>query len=262
MTLPPLAKRAYVCAVLETWPIAPLLYDSIEGPIWTQPAPYVLASAYVFIQLTWTLAFVITMAMAHTFRIKRLQILYCFLARAPVVLAELFWYVHVFEGIEREAWSLNFAGNRDDFSSYDAINSRPSVLFGIKRGMMTFIIAIVFTIVGVEYHGRNSWILWLGSLLLLDFTLRSLFCFCWYVLPRHPSSRAWLQQRKMTLFPMFRSWSIRATEQLRVEHERVPFNEEDAKPFKETAMFVLGSYGALLTSFWRTADHEVSRRSL
>lgn len=173
-------------------------------------------------------------------------------------MTEVFWYSRIFEGIEREVWSLNVARNREDFSSYDAINSRPPLLFGIKRGIMTFTLAIIFTAVGVKHRGRDPWMLWLGLMLLLDFTLRSLFCFCWFVLPRYPGSRIWLQRGKESLFPKFQSWFVRAREQLRVMHERVPFNEKDADPFEETAGLVLGFYGAFLTSFWRGADRDTS----
>lgn len=227
--------------------------------MYTKPAPHVVQGAYFLVQLSWMLSFIVTMARAQTFRVDRLPIFYCFLARAPFIIAEVFWYRRVFEEIEREVWSLNVARNREEFSSYDAINSRPSLLLGIKRGIITLTLAIVFTSVGIKHRRRSSWILWLGSMFLLDFALRSLFCFCWFVLPRHPRSRGLLQQAKKTLFPKFQSWFLRATEQLRVKHERVPFNEEDAEPFEENAIFVLGSYGAFWTSFWRGADRDISR---
>ena len=52
----------------------------------------------------------------------------------------------LFEDIEREVLSLNVARNREDFSSYDAINSRHLLLFGIKRGIATLTLAsILFT---------------------------------------------------------------------------------------------------------------------
>ena len=244
---------------LEQWPTAPLLYDSLEGPMYTKPAPYVQALAHLSVQLTWTLSFIITMAKAHTFHTQRLPVFYCFLVRAPFVMAEGFWYTRVFEDIEREVWSLNVARNRKDFSSYDAINSRPILLFGIKRGITTLTLAIIFTIFGVKHHGRNPWILWLAVMLLLDFTLRSLFWLCWYLLPRYPAGRALLERGKRTLFPKFQSWFVRAREQLRVKHERVPFNEEDAEPFEENAGHILGFCGALITSFWRGADRENRR---
>ena len=176
-------------------------------------------------------------------------------------MAEVFWYARVFEDIEREVWSLNVARNREDFSSYDAINSRPLLLFGIKRGITTLILAIVFSSLAfVRYHERNSWMVWLSVMLLLEFTLRSLIYLCWYVLPRYPTSKAWLERKKTTLFPKFQSWFVRAREQLRVKHQRVPFNEADAEPYEENAGFILGLYGALLTSFWRAADGEIGRR--
>ena len=200
------------------------------------------------------------MAKAQEFGVKRLPIFYCFLTRAPFVMAEGFWYMGVFEDIEREVWSLNVARNREDFSSYDAINSRPSLLFGIKRGIATLALAIAFTAVGIKHRHHSPWMLWLGSMLLLDFTLRYFLCFCWFVLPRHPAIRAWLERGKQTLFPRFQSWFVRAREQLRVKHERVPFNEKDAEPFEENASFVFGLYGAFTTSFWRAADRGISRR--
>ena len=260
MLEPPPAKRPDMRSVLENWPTAPLLYDSLEGPMYTKPAPYIQNLAHLVVQLVWTLSFIITVAKAPTFGLERLPIFYCFLVRAPFVIAEGFWYLGVFEDIEREVWSLNVARNRKDFSSYDAINSRPSLLLGIKRGTTTFVLAIVFTTVGAKYRGRNPWILWVGVMLLLEFTLRSLFYLGWYVLPRHPSTKAWLERGKKTLFPKFQSWFVRAREQLRVKHERVPFNEEDAEPFEENGVFVLGYYGAFVTSFWRAADREVSKR--
>ena len=52
----------------------------------------------------------------------------------------------------------------------------------------------------------------------------------------------------MTVFPKSQSWFVRAREQLRVKYERVPFNEEDAEPFKEKAGFVLGLFHRLLGS--------------
>ena len=247
---------------LETWPTAPLLYDSLEGPMYTKPAPYVQDLAYLSVQLTWTLSFIIAMAKAHTFGLQRLPLFYCFLVRAPFVMAEGFWYMGLFEDIEREVWSLNVARSREDFSSYDAINSRPLLLFGMKRGIATLTLAVIFTSLAFrKYHERTSWMVWLSIMLLLDFTLRSLFYLCWYVLPRYSTSKAWLERGKTTLFPKFQSWFVRAREQLRVKHERVPFNEADAEPFKEKAGFVLGYYGAILTSFWRVAaDRDVGRR--
>ena len=228
--------------------------------MYTKPAPYVQNLAYLFVQLTWTLSFIITMAEAPKFRVERLPIFYCFLARAPFAMAEMFWYTRVFEDIEREVWSLNAARSRDDFSSYDAINSRPLLLFGIKRGIATLALAITFTALGFNFRRRNSWILWLGTMLLLDFTLRSLSYFCWYMLPRSQIGRTWLERAKETFFPKFQSWFMRAREQLLVKHERVPFNEEDAEPSVEQAAFILGSYAALMTSFWPAADRGIGKR--
>ena len=234
---------------LETWPTAPLLYDSLEGPMYTKPAPYVQDLAYLSVQLTWTLSFIIAMAKAHTFGIRRLSIFYCFLVREPFVMAEGFWYMGLLEDIKREVWSWNVTRSREDFSSYDAINSHPLLLFDMKHDITTLTLTIIFTSLAFrKYHERNSWMVWLSIMLPLDFTLRSLFYLCWYVLPRYSISKAWLERGKTTLFPNFQPWFVRAREQLRVKHERVPFNEADAEPFKETAGFTLGYYGAILTS--------------
>ena len=159
---------------LETWPTAPLLYDSFKGPMYTTPALYVQALAYLFVQLTWTLSFIIAMARAHMFAIRHLSIFYCFLSRAPFVMAEGFWYMCVFEDIETEVWSLNIARNREYFSSSDAINSRLFLLFGFKRSIKTLTLTIVFTSLAFRnHHERSSWIMWLSIILLLNFTLRS-----------------------------------------------------------------------------------------
>ena len=169
----------------------------------------------------------------------------------------------LFEDIEREVLSLTVTRNREDFSGYDAINSRPLLLFGIKCGIATLTLAsILFTSLAFRrYQERNSWMVWLSIILLLDFTLRSLFCLCWYLLPRYPISKAWLERGKETLSQDFQSWYVRATEPVRVKHERVAFNEADAEPSKEKAGSVLGSYGAVLTSFWRAAaDREIGRQ--
>ena len=78
----------------------------------------------------------------------------------------------VFENIEREIWSLNVARNREEPSSYDAINSRPLLLFGIERGITTLILAVIFTSLAFrKHHERNSWMVWLSIMLLLNFTL-------------------------------------------------------------------------------------------
>lgn len=80
------------------------------------------------------------------------------------------------------------------------------------------------------------------------FALRSLFCIRGFVLPRYPSNKAWLQGGKKTLCPKFQSRLVRAKERLRAKQKRVPFHEEDAERFKETAYFDLGLYDTFWTS--------------
>lgn len=216
---------------------------------------------YVLVTLIWMLSLVITMVSAPRLNIARLPVFYCYMARMSFVCAEIFWYRGVFEDIERVVWSLNAARSRSDFSSYDAINRRPLLLFGFKRGALTLSVSIVFLCLGTIHH-RVPWAFWFGVLLLFEFILRTTFWLCWFMLPRRPSVLAWLERAKGTMFVRFLAYWTWVTNPLRQNHGRVPFKEEDAVPFQETMSSVFWSYMRVFRIF-RSKDErdvEMTRR--
>ncbi len=175
------------------------------------------------------------MAAAANFHIGRLSIFCCYAARLCFAFAELIWYAKfVFERIERESWSLNAARGSSDFSSYDAINKYPLLLFGLKRGILTLFGATTFLSIGIIYR-NHPWALWLGVLLLWEFVFRFLLYLCWSILPRVSCIRICIERAKETAFPKFMAEIMKAREPLHASHERVPFQEEAAQPFNDSS---------------------------
>lgn len=134
---------------------------------------------------------------------------------------------------------LNAACNRSHISIYDVINRHPSLLFGFKRGTVTLCASIGFLCFG-SIRRRLSWALWFGALLLFEFILRSIICFCWFTLPRTPQIQA--RVKDSNLFPRFYARLMYLREPLLQTHDRRLFEEEIASPFKETWPSVWGSY--------------------
>ena len=216
---------------LESWPTAPLLYDTVEGPIWTKPAPHVIFATFTLVYLTWTLSFIVTMAIAEKVHMGRRQVIFCYMARLPFAFAEIIWYAAVFERIEREAWSLNASTNGADFSHYALINKYPSLFIGFKRGAIMLGTGIILLSLGTVHQNRK-WALWLGILVSWEFSYRAILYIGWLILPRIHITRSWIERGREKLFPRFMSGVMRGREDLRVRHERVPFREEDVEPFE------------------------------
>ena len=255
---PMLLKLIFVLSDLDDWPAAQLLYDTVEGPMFTKPAPYILFPMFILVPLTWTFSLIITMAAAASFNIRRLPVFYCYVGRSTFLVAETFWYINVFEHIEREVWSLNASRDNSDFSSYKAINRYPCLLFGPKRAIITICAAILFLGLGTMKH-EESWALWLGILLLWEFVLRSVLYFCWFILPSQPRIRAWLEQAKASMLPKWVDWSTRPTRTLRASHERTPFLENAAEPFRDTWSNTWESYIGIPRRLLSKPEHRVER---
>ena len=217
---------------IEDWPTASLLYDSIEGPIWTTPVPYVLFFLYCLVLCSWTLAFIITIITAPYFKIGRLHVFYCYLGRISLATAEIFWYDRSgMERAEREAWSLNAS-----FSSYDVINRHPSLLFSLKRSIMTLVVAVAFLCPGVVFRNRDPWALWCGVMLSYEFTVRSILYFCWFNWFKLPciTFRLFLTRVEEKIFLKMLSLMQNALEPVCASHRRTSFHEEAVEPFDNT----------------------------
>lgn len=228
-----LSKLTIVASDLDDWPTAHLLYDSVEGPMFSKPAPKILFLTYTLIPLTWTLSLIITLAAAASFHLSRIPIFYCYLGRSTLLVAEAFWYLRVFERIERDVWNRKASRDNSDFSSYAEINKYPSLLFGYKRTTVIVCATIIFLCFGAISHDR-PWALWLGSLLLWECVLRSIFSFCWFILPHHPKVSARLSQGMASMVSGWIEEFIRRMRPWRAGHGRVPFQEELADPFRDT----------------------------
>ena len=183
------------------------------------------------VYIAWALSLVITLAAAEKLHVKRLPVLYCYVGRLPFAFAEVFWYAIIFERIEREAWSLNSANNGSNFSAYELMNKYPSLLFGLRRGVLVLCAAIAFLCLGTIGHERK-WALWFGISILYEFALRTVFYMSWSWLPRIYAARSWIERILGFLFPMFLSKVMKGRERLRVSHERVPFHEQEVEPFE------------------------------
>ena len=212
--------------------MASLLYDSIEGPMFTTPAPHVLYFIYCSVLFSWTLAFIITIITATYFEIGRLHVFYCYLGRIPPATAEIFWYNRVFERMEREAWSLNASRNNSSFSSYDVINRQPSLLFGLKRSIVTLVVAVAFLCPGVVFRNRDPWALWCGVMLSYEFTVRSILYFCWFKLPCITTFRLFLTRAEELMFPKL--LALMKNVGVRASHRRTSFHEEAVESFDDT----------------------------
>ena len=109
------------------------------------------------------------MITAPYFKIGRLHVFCCYLGRISLATAEIFWYDRRgMERAEREAWSLNASRNTSSFSSYDVINRHPSLIFGLKRSVMTLVVTVAFLCPGVVFRNRDPWALWCGVMLSYD----------------------------------------------------------------------------------------------
>ena len=234
--------------------MASLLYDSIEGPMFTTPAPYLLSFIYISILSSWTLALIITLIMATQFKIERLHVFYCYLGRIPLATAEILWYARVWDRVEREAWSLNASRNSPSFSSYDMINRQPSLLFGLKRSIMTLVIAVAFLCPGVVFQNRDPWALWCGVMLSYEFTVRSILYFCWFKLPCITTFRRFLTRAEKTIFPKI--LALAKDVGVRASHRRTPFHEEALESFdtwpKTWSIYMHAFQALLCCAFWRS----------
>ena len=160
---------------------------------------------------------------------------YCYLGRIPLATAEILWYNRrVMERVEREAWSLNASRNNSSFSSYDVINRHPSLLFGLKRSIVTLVVAVAFLCPGVVFRNRDPWALWCGVVLLYEFTVRSILYFCWSKLPCITTFRLFLTRAEETMFPKLLALIQKAAEPVRTSHRRTSFHEEAVEPFDDT----------------------------
>ena len=233
-------------AAIATWPSAPLLFDTIEGPLFSKLTLQVLYMAYMVFPVIWTMSFIVTMVIAEKVHVGRLPIFYCYLGRIPFGFAELVWYKGIFERMEREAWSLNTASNRPAFSDYAMINKYPSLLFGFKRGACILCAAIIFLCLGT-INNHRSWARWCGTIVLLEFIYRTFSYLGWSLLPRIPAVRSYLERANKILSMKFLSGIKRRTKDVRIRHERVPFREEEVEPF-ETWSKVWSSYANLYRS--------------
>lgn len=219
---------------LDDWPTAHLLHVTVEGPMFSKPAPYILFSAYQLLPLMWNFSLIITLAAAARFHISRLPIFYCYLGRSTFLVGEIFWYFRVFERIERDIWSRNCSRANLDFSSYAEINRYPSLFFGYRRAAVIVCATLIFLCSGAVSHDRR-WALWFGSSLLWECILRSILLFCWFILPKHPKISAWLEQGRISLMISgWIQWFLRPIKPWRASHERLPFQEDLAGPFRNT----------------------------
>lgn len=208
-------------------------------------ATIILFFACQLLPLIWTLSLIITLAAATSFHLSRIPIFYCYLGRSTLLVAEVFWYRSVFERIERDILSRNASRDNSDFSSYAEINKYPSLLFGYKRATVIACATIIFLCIGAISHDR-PWALWLGSLLLWECILRSIFSFCWFILPRHPRISARLVQGIFLMSSRWIEGLIRRMRPWRAAHGRVPFHEELAEPFRDTWS---GTWNAYMSAF-------------
>lgn len=240
-------RLTFLPEALDNWPTAPLLYDTLEGPMWTKPAPYILYLTYILVCMVWTCSFIVTMAIAELAHLGRLQVFYCYIGRIHFAFAEMIWYSAIFERLEREAWSLNAANVASDFSGYELINKYPSLIFGLKRGVLVLCAAVVFFSLGIIYPDRR-WALWCGILVTWELIFRTASYTGWLMLPRIPIFRSWIKLGCETLFPKFMSGVMKGRESLRVSHERTSFREEDVEPL-ESYSKVWGFYVSFFRSF-------------
>lgn len=213
--------------------------------MFSKPATFIIFFACQLTPLIWTLSLIITLAAATSFHLSRIPIFYCYLGRSTLLVAEIFWYVRFIERIERDIWSRNASRDNSDFSSYAEINKYPSLLFGYKRATVTALATIIFLCLGAISHDR-PWALWLGSLLLWECIMRSILSFCWFILPRHSKTSARLVQGISSMISRWIEGLIRRMRPWRAGHERVPFQEELAEPFRETWS---GTWNAYMSAF-------------
>ena len=160
---------------------------------------------------------------------------YCYLGRIPLATAEILWYNRrVMERVEREAWSLNASRNNSSSSSYDVINRHPSLLFGLKRSIVTLVVAVAFLCPGVVFRNRDPWALWCGVVLSYEFTVRSILYYCWFKFPCITTFRLFLTRAEETMFPKFLALIQKAEEPVRASHRRTSFHEEAVESFDDT----------------------------
>ena len=223
-----------------------------------KPAPHIIFLAYISIFLAWTLSLIITLAAATKLHVSRIPILCCYLGRSILSVIEFLWYERVFDRIEKGLWSRNATRDNSDFSSYEEINRYPSLLFGYKRAAATVSATIIFLCSGATSNDRR-WALWFGCLLLGECILRSIFAFCWFILPRHPKISAWLGQRISSMVSRWMEKFTRQSRPWRSSHERVPFQEDLAQPFRETWSGTWNAYMSILSMPRLKTKHRLDR---